>query len=190
MAEARFTTGARDDPSLALTRALTEHRTELLRFLVARLRDPADAEDALHDLCLRVASGTGEAVANPLAYLYRAAANLALDRARGRSRRLVRDGAWATLAGARAGEETIDPTPSADERLDQRRTLLRIARAIEALPPGAGRIFRRHRLDGRSHAEIAAEFGISRSAVEKGMATALRHLMRALGTEDGGAGGV
>ncbi|MEG8041644.1 sigma factor-like helix-turn-helix DNA-binding protein [Sphingomonas sp. LR59] len=42
------------------------------------------------------------------------------------------------------------------------------------------RVFRRHKIVGLSHAEVAAEFGISRSAVEKHIAVALRHLRKAL----------
>jgi len=41
-------------------------------------------------------------------------------------------------------------------------------------------VCRRHKLDGLSHAEVAAEFGITRSAVEKHIAVALRHLREAI----------
>ena len=51
-----------------------------------------------------------------------------------------------------------------------------LAEAIGQLPPGAARVFKRHKLDGLSHGEVAAELGISRSAVEKHIAVALRHL--------------
>ncbi len=139
---------------------------------------------------MRVAAGTSGPVDNPLAYLYRASANLALDHLRERARRGARDGAWSALAGKHVGDDTVDPTPPADEAIDQRRRLARVARAIEALPPAAGRIFRRQRFDGRSHAEIATEFGISRSAVEKAIALALTRISRALATEEGGEGGV
>lgn len=169
---------------------LIERRAELLRFLAARVRDHGEAEDLVQDLSLRVAAGTSGPVANPLGYLYRAAANLALDRSRERARRGLRDGAWSASAGARVGNETIDPTPPADEAIDQRRRLARVARAIEALPPAAGRIFRRQRFDGRSHAEIATEFGISKSAVEKAIALALTRVSSALAIEEGGEGGV
>jgi RNA polymerase sigma-70 factor (ECF subfamily) len=56
-----------------------------------------------------------------------------------------------------------------------------LASAIAALPEGAGRAFRLHKIDGLSHAEVAAKLGISRSGVEKHIAVAMAHLRRMLG---------
>ena len=53
--------------------------------------------------------------------------------------------------------------------------------AVANLPDGARRVFRLHKIDGMSHAEVAATLGISKSGVEKHIAVAMRHLRAALG---------
>ncbi|MEE8611575.1 MAG: sigma-70 family RNA polymerase sigma factor [Sphingomonas aquatilis] len=166
-------------PSSGLLHVYTSLRPEVLRFLTARLGEPALAEDAMQELWLRLESGATGPIANPRAYLYRAAQNVALDMIRTRRRRVVRDGAWAVERGD-AGDEPVDPTPGADQQIVEREETARLAAAIAALPEAAGRAFRMHKFDGLSHAEIAARLGISRSGVEKHIAVAMVHLRRAL----------
>ena len=166
-------------PSSGLLHVYTSLRPEVLRFLTARLGEPALAEDAMQELWLRLESGATGPIANPRAYLYRAAQNVALDMIRTRRRRVVRDGAWAVERGG-AGDEPVDPTPGADQQIVEREETARLAAAIAALPEAAGRAFRMHKFDGLSHAEIAARLGISRSGVEKHIAVAMVHLRRAL----------
>jgi RNA polymerase sigma-70 factor (ECF subfamily) len=62
----------------------------------------------------------------------------------------------------------------------EREIVARIASAIAALPEGAAQAFRLHKIDGLSHAEVAARLGISRSGVEKHIAVAMKHLRRLL----------
>ena len=64
--------------------------------------------------------------------------------------------------------------------MEDRERSAKLVAAIAALPPAAGRAFRLHKLDGLSHADVARELGISRSGVEKHMATAIAFLRRAL----------
>lgn len=54
--------------------------------------------------------------------------------------------------------------------------LERIVRVVQKLPARTQSIFRLHKFDGVSHAEVAARLGISRSSVEKHMMDALRIL--------------
>lgn len=151
--------------------------------VTARLRNAADAEDVLQDLWLRIGETDTGPVAAPRAYLMRAALNLANDFARSGARRQRRDAEWTGLRTTQHGYASVDEAPSADRVADGRRRATALAAAIAGLPMGAGEVFRRHRLMGESHAAIAAALGISRSAVEKHMAVALRHLIEALPTE-------
>ena len=158
-----------------------ELRGDLLRFLTARLGSASEAEEAVQDLYLRVRAVADGPVANGRAYLYRAAQNLALDKVRDRRRRSEREGAWLGLHHPTApGAEPADTRADAEAVLLEREEAAALASAIAALPEGAGRVFRLHKIDGLPHAEIARRLGISRSGVEKHLAVAMTHLRRAL----------
>lgn len=155
-------------------------RDELRRFLAARLGDPAEAEDLLQELWLRIQAADSGPIANPRAYLYRAAQNLALDLVRTRANRKSRDNEWAADQYQIGIGEPADPRPDAEAMLSAREEAAALDAAIAALPEGARRAFRLHKIDGLSHAEVAARLGISRSGVEKHIAVAMTHLRRAL----------
>jgi RNA polymerase sigma-70 factor (ECF subfamily) len=159
-----------------------QHRPDLLRFLIARTGDRAEAEDVVQELWLRAQSAPAGPVGNGRAYLFRMAQNLVLDRLRERQRRAARDRDWSetTHGGAPAGEEVADARDTAEDALLAREEAERLAAAIQALPDGARRAFRLHKIDGLSHGEVAQRLGISRSGVEKHMALALKHLRAAL----------
>lgn len=163
-----------------LTAVLTANRPQLIRFFTSRTGSPAEAEDVVQEIWLHVARAETGPVANPLAFLHRVGMNIVLDRVRERQRRARREQDWSDVAIEQRGGEATDDAPSPHDVADGRQRAAQLAAAIDALPPGAGRVFRRHKLDGLSHGEVAAELGISRSAVEKHIAVALRHLRAAL----------
>ena len=149
-------------------------RPALLRFLRARGAGE-DAEDLLQDLWMKL-EGAPPAVpvAEPLAYLYRAADNLMLDRRRSAVRRIAREDAWGEAAdGAEPG---VSDAPSAERVLSGRDELRRVQSALDALGERTSAIFRRHRVDGIGQRDIATESGISLSAVEKHLQKAYRAL--------------
>jgi RNA polymerase sigma factor (sigma-70 family) len=161
-----------------LAGALTENREALLRFLAARCGDADTAEDLLHDLWIRIGSVSTGPIANARAYLFRMANNLVLDVARGRRRAMARDRAWIEQDGCVAGavEARPDPAPAADDAIATGQEAALLHQAIADLPPGAARALRLHRFTGLKQAEVAREMGISVSAVEKHLATAMKHL--------------
>lgn len=165
------------DDASGLTALIAAHRAELLRFLAARTGDRDEAEDLLQELWLRVRGADAGPVANGRAYLFRAANNLVLDRARARRRRAARDTAWSQQE---YGEDPADPAANAEEEIVAREEAARLASAIGNLPEGARRALRLHKIDGLSHAETAARLGISKSGVEKHMAVAMKYLRAAL----------
>ncbi len=163
-----------------LVATLAEHRPQLLRFFTSRTGDAAEAEDVVQEIWMHIARAETGPVTNPLAYLHRVGMNIVLDRVRERRRRERREQDWSDMAIDATGGEAVDASPSPFAVAEGQQRIRALATAIDHLPPGAGRVFRRHKLDGLSHAEVAEEFGISRSAVEKHIAVALRHLRTAL----------
>jgi RNA polymerase sigma factor (sigma-70 family) len=157
---------------------LSEHASSIRRMLAARLGNQADADDLMQELWIKLADIASGPVANPRAYIHKIALNLANDMFRSRSRQRTREAAWSDLMVAEAGTEAADPAPSADRRLADRMELDRLLAAVRTLPEKAQLVFRRHRIEGASHSEVAEELGISKSAVEKNMATAMKHLSR------------
>ena len=61
---------------------------------------------------------------------------------------------------------------------DALKQLEKIVAALNGLSPACRRAFRLHKFDGLSHVEVAAVMGISRSAIEKHVSAALKHLIR------------
>lgn len=68
---------------------IDENRDALYRFAFSILRNGPDAEDALQDTCVRLASHAGappEAIDNPRAWAFRVLRNICIDRIRQRKR--------------------------------------------------------------------------------------------------------
>jgi len=157
------------------------YRADLRAFLIARCGDATEAEDVLQELWLKTSGLAARPIANGRAYLFRVANNLVLDRLRARHRAMHRDLNWLEDAsGGLIAEDRPDPTLAADEALlrDEEARILR--EAIAELPPGARRALELHRFENHDQAEVARIMGISRSGVEKHLATAMKHLRRAL----------
>lgn len=169
-------------PNDGLTLLLGEHRAQLLRFLRARTGDAAEAEDIIQELWLRLRTQPVGPVANGRAYLFQMANNLVLDRVRERQRRARRDRQWSESVqlAPGSGEEVAAPDPAPPDALIEQEELQQLAAAVDALPEGARRAFWLHKIEGASHAEVAARLGISRSGVEKHIALAMKHLRRML----------
>jgi RNA polymerase sigma-70 factor (ECF subfamily) len=168
------------------------HRSELLRFLRARTRDAAEAEDVVQELWIRLHELRPGPISNARAYLFQMANNLVLDRVRERRRRSVRDQNWTeqsyVLAPGAEGEmQAVDPGHTPEAQLVEAEEQRALVAAIAELPDGARRAFCLHKIDGLSHAEVAARLGISRSGVEKHIAVAMKNLRRLLA--DCGPGG-
>jgi RNA polymerase sigma factor (sigma-70 family) len=158
-----------------------DRRTDLVRFFAMRLRSVSAAEDLVQDIYVRLSGLEQPAeIQNPMAYLYRLGSNLMLDRLRGERRTAHRDGAWLDSQTMRVGTEEVSAEPSAEAAVAARQRLALLTAAISELNPQTQRIFRMHKFDGLSHPEVAAALGISRSAVEKHMMAALKHLLARL----------
>ena len=143
------------------------NRDKLVRFLVARGAGEA-AEDLVHDLWIKLAGRMEGPIGNPVAYLFRAADMLMIDRYRARRQAERRDQDWSEGQG--------DADPAADRVIAGRQEAAQVAATLGGLGPRAAAIFRRARIDGVPQRQIAAERGISVSTVESDLRLAARAL--------------
>lgn len=152
---------------------LLNNRATLLRFLIARLGNAEEAEDALQEAWLKLESAAPPGpIAQPLPYLFRLCENAARDARRSAARRAARESRWAERdADWSDGEAaTISPEQIAEGR-DQ---LARLERRLLALPERTRAIFIAFRIDGASQSAIADRHAISVSAVQKHLQRAYR----------------
>jgi RNA polymerase sigma factor (sigma-70 family) len=171
-------TAAPDNPLMAV---YLDKRANLVRFFAARLGSLEAAEDLTQDLYLKLSSMEPiEDIQNPMALLYRMAANLMLDRLRRERRGAVREDAWLKIERTTLGGEDVADHPAADDALAGRQRLAQLIAGLETLPPRMRQAFRLHKLEGLSHAETARAMGISISAVEKHVSGALKGLLEKL----------
>lgn len=133
----------------------------LLRLLVARLGNRADAEDALQDLWLKLDQQPSVPVAQPAAYLYRMASNHASDRRIAATRSGARDTAWLDVQPSAEEQPTIERALLARERL------ARLEGALAAMPERMSAALRMYRIEDLPQKEIAARLGMTLSGVEK-----------------------
>ncbi len=162
-----------------LAAAFATHRAQLLRYLRARGAGE-EAEDCLQDLWIRVQTVSTDMATDPRAYLYRMAHNLLLDRRRSEIRRGRRDTAYHD--DVQAGGEA-DEAPAAERILIAREKLRRVEATLRGLGARTDHIFRRHRIDEIPQRDIAAELGLSLSAVEKHLQKAYRAIAALPGTD-------
>ena len=168
--------GRRDIPSEGLIREYLQSREALIRFLTARTGSAAEAEDIAQDLYIKVRAIDPAGIENPVAFLYHLASNLHVDRLRSARRRSARNDAYAQVHTHKAGGELVAGTPDPQQVAESRQRLKRLVEAVEMLPPQCQRVFVLHKLEGLSYADVARTLGISKSAVEKHMMSALRKL--------------
>jgi RNA polymerase sigma-70 factor (ECF subfamily) len=131
----------------------------------------ADAEDLLQTAYERLyRAGDRTEIRTPSAFVYRAAVNAGIDHAR-------KDSLFDTSFDIENdGPLLADGAPMPDEVLVSRQRLERVREGIRQLSPRTREIFLMHRLEGIKYREIAANMGISQSAVEKHIAKATMFL--------------
>ena len=155
----------------ALAKAFMAGRAPLLRYLRAR-GAADDAEDCLQELWIRAEANADQDIADPLAYLYRMAHNLMLDRQRTAQRRQNRERSY--RRDVQGGDGDADDSPEAERVLIGRERLRQVDHVLAGLGRRTEYIFRRHRVDEIGQRDIAAELGLTLSAVEKHLQKAYR----------------
>jgi RNA polymerase sigma factor (sigma-70 family) len=140
---------------------------KLRRFLRHRGRSGDEADELIQEAFLRLQLYRRERhVHEPEAFLIRTVRNLSVDILRRRTQR----GTHIALETERI--HLVDPNPLPDEVLASQQRLQQLRAGLEALPPRTREVVLLQRIEGFSHAQIAARLGITVSAVEKHIAKA------------------
>ncbi|KQW09866.1 MULTISPECIES: sigma-70 family RNA polymerase sigma factor [Pseudomonas] len=134
-----------------------------------RLGSEELANDVLHETYLRVDRMVDtQEIAQPNAYLYRMALNIAADRRQADARLLTGDEIEELL---QVSDEALDPA----RVVGGQKELQTLLKALYELPSRRRRIFIAARLEEAPHLEISQRFGISTRMVEKEIKAALGH---------------
>ncbi len=169
-----------DSPRDSLTAHYLKQRAALLRFLVARMRNRDIAEDVMQDLYIKLTKANlPEQIDNPSGFLFRMAANLALDHIRKNERVRLRDRAWSDLNREKLGNEYLADAPHADDALIAKQRLAALKARLQSLSPKSREAFERHKFRGQSYKQVAQDMNISVGTVGKHLGKAIKHIMEA-----------
>ena len=155
------------DPFILL---INQHRAELNRFIARKIGTNEMSEDILQDAYLRLQQYSSiTTIDNPRAFVFRIVANLVIDYQRNANQRLPHDNDEDVLHNITDNAAQPDEQYLAVQRLEM------INAALAELPDKCRTAFYLHRIEGRSHAEIAEQLHISTSMVAKHLFKAMIH---------------
>jgi len=145
---------AGNDHAQRISRLFSEHNESLIQFLATRLRSVQEAKEVAQEAYVRLLSlEDSGAVSFLRAFLFKTAANLAVDRIRSRNRQRQ------ALDAGLCDESREAPTPDREAASAQEMEIVR--RLVGELPPKCRRAFLLHRVHGVEFPEIAKEMGLS-----------------------------
>lgn len=166
-----------------VTRLFREHNEALVRFLALRLRSQQEAKEVAQEAYVRLLKlDQPGAVGFLRAFLFKTAANLAVDRIRHEqmARRVARDSTFLE-------ELSTQPTP---EKLATDAQELKLAeRLIDELPPKCRRAFLLHKVYGLDFADIAKQMGLGERMVRTYVCRAILYCRAGLDAARAGSGG-
>jgi RNA polymerase sigma factor (sigma-70 family) len=143
----------------------------LQKFFLRHTRSQHDAEDLAQEVYLRLLRMSDRnRIRNLKAFMFSTAINLLRDRSRRPYTRVMRD------AISAEGMEFADDRGDPSRIVEMDQALAAVAKIIRSLSGGTRSAFLQHRLNGRSHADIAADMRVSTSMVEKHISAAMSAL--------------
>ncbi len=158
------------------TSLFIEHRRSLVDYAAGILGSRAQAEDVVQEAYIRFSAASGQAAAepgqaivNPLAYLYAIVRNLALTWARRSTRETI------VAPGSEEIASVASDQPSAETVLVHRDELRTLAAALVELPERTRLAFNMHRLEGRPLREVADRLDISITRAQQLVKAAMIH---------------
>lgn len=158
-----------EDRASTVTRLFREHNRTLVGFLYARLKNEQEAREIAQEAYVKVLQLDQRSATSFIrAYLFRVAANLAVDRIRQRRSRARLD--QLDSLDDLFAEATAERAAIAGQELAMLRG------AVMELPEKCQQAFRLHKLEDRSFAEAATAMGITERMVRKYVARALVYI--------------
>lgn len=135
---------------------------EIVRFLIHKLKSVFAAEDVAQELYIKICRFDAVTpVSNPRSYLFKMAANLAIDHQRSETRRSE------ILEDVKPMEIDIPTAPSPESTLLSEQSVIALQECLSKMPVIKRKIFYLNRFEHKSHREIAEIVGLSPSAVFK-----------------------
>ena len=148
---------------------LQDLRSALVRRLIRWGTRPHDAEDVVQEAFVRLCTAQRKLdVRNPAAFLSDVVGKVRIERWRRaqRTRQLFVDEPIEEI-------DVIDPSPRPEECIQAEQRFDLLSKRLRALGPRAREVLFLHRLEGLTCPEIAAQLGISVSAIEKHIARSI-----------------
>jgi RNA polymerase sigma factor (sigma-70 family) len=151
-----------------IERLFREHNDALLRFLASKLHSTQEARDVAQEAYVRLLNMETAANVNHLrAFLFRTAANIAIDRLRARQHEVRR------IDDEFSGDPPGDPTP--ERRLAATQELQLLDAFLKELPPRCREAFLLRRLHGLSAQRISQQMSIPLRTVRHYIVEALMY---------------
>lgn len=168
-AEAAAGDDDREDRAATISRLFREHNRTLVGFLRARLQNEQEAKEIAQEAYVKLLQlDEGRARGFLRAYLFRVAANLAVDRLRQRRSR-------SRLDQLDVFDDFLEDA-TAERTAIARQELALLREAVDELPDKCRRAFQLHKLEDRPFPEVAAAMGLSERMVRKYIARALIYI--------------
>lgn len=161
------------DRSTALAEVARSHHGALVRFLTVRTGSVEDAKEIVQEAYARMlALDRPGTISFLVGYLWRIAANLAVDRGRQRMTR------------ARLGDIALQPArssqPSTESVVELRERLAIVEKAVGELPPRCREAFLLRVVEGQRFARVGEKMGITERMAKIHVARAMEYLQHCL----------
>lgn len=156
----------------AVDRWARDYAEDLRRFLLKRRVIESDIKDVCQEVYLRMLRfERAETLQNPLAYLFRVAANVAHDFR-------LRQARWADASESAPEEQ--ETAPSAEELVEAASHKRALLRALAALPPLVRAVIALRYQESLTYDEIAERLGVSRRVVQRAVVRGYAQMREAL----------
>lgn len=162
----------------SISSAFIKNESAIKRFLRRFLYKSEDIDEIAQETFLRAYQATsGREIDSPKAYIFQVARTLAYNELARKTRKLTDYLEEATEQDT-AGTEALEEELSAQQRVGH------YFEAIAELPPRCRKVFLMRKVQAMSHRDIAANLGISISAVEKHIARGVESCKRSMEQRD------